>query len=139
MKRPSTSAEKGNDKPTKAPRKSYDKHIDKMVQVEEIEDQLREKHHDKYSPEQLRSWAHMYIMKKHDSLEDPPDKPFWKGTSSKNKSASGGMASPSKRIALRGQCVDQLLKWHELLKKGAITKDQYDEFQSTIMDDVKKF
>ena len=62
-----------------------------MAQVEEIEDQLREKHHDKYSPEQLRSWAHMYIMKKHDSLEDPPDKPFWKGTSSKNKSASGGV------------------------------------------------
>lgn len=109
-----------------------------MAQVEEIEDTLREKHGDKYSPEQLRSWAHMYIMKKHDSLEAPPDKPFWRGSSSKSKSA-GTAASPSKRIALRGQCVDQLLKWHELLKKGAITKEQYDEFQSTIMEDVKKF
>ena len=77
-------------------------------------------------------------MKKHNSLDTPPDKPFWKGTSSKNKSA-GGTASPRKRITLTGQCVDQLLKWHELLKKGAITKEQYDEFQSTIMEDVKKF
>ena len=138
VKRSSANAEEGNDKPTKTPRKSYDKHVDKMAQVEEIEDKLREKYRDNYSPEQLRSWAHLYIMKKHDSLETPPDKPFWKGTSSKNKSA-GGTASPSKRIALRGQCVDQLLKWHELLKKGAITKEQYDEFQSTIMEDVKKF
>lgn len=91
----------------------------------------------------LNSYVHgliciLYSMKKHDSLETPLDKPFWKGTSSKNKLA-GGTASPSKRIALRGQCVDQLLKWHELLKKGAITKDQYDEFQSMIMEDVKKF
>ena len=79
-------------------------------------------------------------MKKHDSLDAPPDKPFWRGSSSKSKAAGGtSIASPSKRIALRGQCVDQLLKWHELLKKGAITKDQYDEFQSTIMEDVENF
>ena len=79
-------------------------------------------------------------MKKHDSLDAPPDKPFWRGSSSKSKAAGGtGTTSPSKRIALRGQWVDQLLKWHELLKKGATTKDQYNEFQSTIMEDVKKF
>lgn len=28
---------------------------------------------------------------------------------------------------------------HELLNKGTITKDQYNEFQSTILEDVKKF
>lgn len=134
VKRSSADAE-GNEKPTKTLRKSYDKHIDKMAQVEEIEDKLRENHCGIYSPEQIHSWAHLYIMKKHDSLETLPDKSFWKGTSSKNKSG----ASPSKRIALRGQCVDQLLKWHKLLKNGAITKEQYDELQSTIMEDVKKF
>ena len=79
-------------------------------------------------------------MKKHDPHDIPPDKPFWRGSPSKSKAAGGtGTASPSKKIAFRGQCVDQLLKWHELLKKGGITKDQYDEFQSTIMEDVKNF
>ena len=80
VKRPSTNSES---EPSKAPRKSYDKHLDRMARVEEIEDTLREKH-DKYTDEQLRSWAHMYIMKKHDSLEVPPDKPFWRGPSKKN-------------------------------------------------------
>ena len=41
LKRPATFTE-GNDKPAKTPQKSYDKHVDKMAQVEEIEDELRE-------------------------------------------------------------------------------------------------
>ncbi len=40
---------------------------------------------------------------------------------------------------LRGQCVQQLLQLHELLEKGGINKQQYDEMQSTIMGDVKKY
>ena len=35
-------------------------------------------------------------------------------------------------------CVQQLLQLHELLEKGGISKEQYDEMQSTIMGDVKK-
>ena len=134
LKRSSTDSATENCESAKVPRKSYDKHIDKMAQVEETEDALREKHKGKYIDEQLRSWAHMYIMKKHDSLEVPPDKPFWKTPNSNST-----MVSPSKRISLRGQCVDQLLKWHELMEKGAITEEQYDKFKSTILDDVDKF
>lgn len=76
-------------------------------------------------------------MKKHDSLEEPPDLPFWRGR--KKKVESPISVSPGKRINLRGQCVDQLLKWHQLLEKGAITQEQYDEFHATIMSDVKQF
>ena len=47
--------------------------------------------------------------------------------------------SPGKRVNLRGQCVQQLLQLHELLEKGGINKQQYDEMQSTIMGDVKKY
>ena len=73
-------------------------------------------------------------MKKYDSFEVPPDKPFWK-----TPTGTLTAVSPSKRINLRGQCVDQLLKWHELLEKGAITQEQYDNFKTTILDDVNKF
>ena len=137
VKRSSTDCEAGSSVMSKAPRRSYDKHVDKMAKVEETEDILRENHKGKFSEEQLRSWAHMYVMKKHDSLEVPPDKPFWK--TPKTPSGSSTAVSPSKRINLRGQCVDQLLKWHELLEKGTITKEQYDNFKSTILEDVNKF
>ena len=98
---------------------------------------LREKRTSTFSDEQLRSWAHMFVMKKHESLEFPPDKPFWK--TPKTPTSNSSAVSPSKQINLRGQCVDQLLKWHELLEKGAIMQEQYEEFKSTILDDVNKF
>ena len=45
--------------------------------------------------------------------------------------------SPSKRLNLRGQCVDQLYRLHELLKKGAIDKAVYDEMRESIMTEVR--
>ena len=33
----------------------------------------------------------------------------------------------------------QLVQLHDLLEKGAISKEQYDVMQSSIMNDVKKF
>ena len=47
-----------------------------MAEVEEIEEQLRERYCDKYTDPQLRSWAHLIQMKKHQSLDEPPNKPF---------------------------------------------------------------
>ena len=47
--------------------------------------------------------------------------------------------SPGKKVQLRDQLVEQLLKWHDLLEKGGINQIQYDEMQATIMEDVKKF
>lgn len=122
----------------------YDKHLDKMTEVEEIEEKLKEKHPDgPYSEEQLRSWAHLIQMKKHSSYDVPPNKPFWK-TRSTHKLPSSTTdveitVSPSKRVNLRGQCVQQLLQLHELLEKGGISKEQYDEMRVTIMDEVKKY
>ena len=70
-KRPSSSS---IDSDMDAPKRSrYDKHLDKMTEVEEIEENLREKHSDGlYSEEQLRSWAHLIQMKKHTSYDVPP-------------------------------------------------------------------
>ena len=45
--------------------------------------------------------------------------------------------SPGKRVNLRGQCVHQLLQLHDLLEKGAINKEQCDDMQSAILNDVK--
>ena len=86
-------------------------------------------------------------MKKHGSLDVPPDKPFWRMKKGKETKRDQGAASippssvssPGKRIELRGKLVDQLLKWHQLVEKGGITQEQYDQLQLTIMSDVNKF
>ena len=37
---------------------------------------------------------------------------------------------------MRGQCVDQLLKFHELFEKGVRSKEQHEEFQALILNEV---
>ena len=41
---------------------------------------LEEKNGDKYSSEQLRTWANLIQLKRHTSLDTPPDYPFLGGT-----------------------------------------------------------
>ena len=47
--------------------------------------------------------------------------------------------SPTKRVSLRTQCIEQLDKWHRLMESGAISQQQYDELQSKLFDDLKKY
>ena len=117
-------------------RTRYDVRVDKMIDVEEIENDLREKHAIRknncgYSEEQLRSWAHLIQIKKHTSYDVPPNKSFWKASpeASTSKSTPGNgevTVSPGKHVNLRGQCVQQLGQFYDLLEKGAISKEQYD-------------
>ena len=53
----------------------------KSSEVDQIYEQLREKHKENhmYDEERLRMWAYLIKMGKHASLEEPPDKPFWRG------------------------------------------------------------
>lgn len=116
-------------KPAKSSR--YTTHLEKMTEVEAIEEKLKNKHSNEgarvFSDEQFRSWAHLIQMGKHSSYDTPPDKPFWKNrtASSANSHTPTGQTSatisPGKRINLRGQCVEQLLRLHELLEKGGIS------------------
>jgi len=122
---------------------SYEGHIDKMAEVETIEEKLRKKHKDVYTEEQLRCWVHLIQMKKHTSYDEAPNKPFWKVSkvlTDKGKGdKSSSTVSPSKSVSLRGQCVTQLLQLHQLLERGGITQQQYDDMQGAIMVEVKKF
>ena len=141
------SKEKGTDEPDaggepskKRAKTSYEGHIDKMAEVEMIEEKLRKKHKDVYTEEQLRCWAHLIQMKKHTSYDEAPNKPFWKVSTDKGKGdKSSSIVSPSKSVNLRGQCVTQLLQLHQLLERGGITQQQYDDMQGAIMGEVKKF
>ena len=114
-----------------------------LSEIEDIIIKLKEKYGNQYSTEKLNAWAHMIHMGKHESLETPPDLPYFRGKSrcnpqvlSTTPAETGRPMLPGKRINLRSECMDQLNKWHGLLEKGAITQTQYDEFQAKILSDI---
>ena len=81
----SYTAKRTNDESDTSKRSRYDKYLDVITEVEEIEEDLRQKHIDSgiYSEDQLRSWAHLIQMKKHTSFEVPPNKGFLKSSRQK--------------------------------------------------------
>ena len=121
----------------------------KIVEVEEIIADLKDRHGGKFSTEQFTMWAHVIHIGKHSSYDIPPDQPFFKGSQKKasmstpissNVSASSSLtASPGKRVSLRSECINQLDKWHSLLEKGIVSQEQYDQMQKTILSDMFKF
>ena len=153
-KRPLSPDSEGSSKPPKLSR--YTNHVEKMTEVQEIEEKIKELHNKGgtkvFSDEQIRTWAHLIQMGKHSSYDFPPDKPFWRNHRNVSTGESSTTSatpdrskapvvtiSPGKRVNLRGQCVEQLLRLHQLMEKGGISKAEYDEMQESIMAEVKKF
>ena len=134
--------QKGTKKPcadtTNTSGSNYQGHLKNMSEVQEIVHELEKKHEDSYTPEQLRAWRHMIQLRKHDSYEVPPSKPFFKTKKAATTPPSVTL-SPGKRISYRKECINQLDKWHSLLEKGVISKTQFDEIQGTILNDIKNF
>lgn len=106
----------------------------KMTKVQEIFESLKEKHGDKFKPEQLNAWANMVQMQKHSSLDDPPSGRFFKTHMKSNEVEEEALLtpkstpqptelSPAKRVNLRTQCLEQLKGWHDLLQKGGISNE----------------
>ena len=124
-------------RPTLATNSKYNMQVQKMNELEEIVEELSKQHGDEFTVEQIWAWAHLLQMKKHDSYDSPPQKPFFKRNSASKFIADG--ISPGKRLQYRSQCIDQLDKWHSLMERGAITQDQYSESQKTILSDIQKF
>ena len=151
--------------PAKTPRGSpavsrskHDQCAMKVQEVEKIVKKLKEKHESKFSVEKLNAWAHMIHLEKHSSYETPPELPYFVGRSQAKKPStdqhtvllressastsssvtSSGTLSPTKRIGLRSECINQLDRWHSLLEKHAITQEQYDSLLQTILGDITK-
>ena len=128
-----------SDLPPTSNRSNYGSHLTKMTEVEVIMDELKEKHEDTYTPEQIRAWAHAIHMNKYESYENPPDKPFF-GKSRKKALSTATEAviiSPGERLNMQSECIDQLDKWHKLMERGAISPEQYAELQATFLTDIK--
>lgn len=113
----------------------------RMEEVDDIVDELKEKHKSQYSVEKLNAWAHMIHMGKHTSYESPPDLPYFGKHKQQNvlsETPAVVALSPGKRIHYRTECMDQLSKWHSLLEKGVVSEEQYSLLQASIMEDITK-
>ena len=110
--------------------------------VQKTVNELKEKHGTSYSIEKLHAWAHMINIGKHISLDQPPEYPFFgrkKSTTppvSSNQSQGSNNVTPTKRLGMRTECIDQLSKWHALLQSGAISNEQYEELKGVILKDM---
>ena len=146
-KRPQSPSTGDSPNRSKSKKSKSDVITHKILEVEAITDKLTEKHEDKFSAEQINMWAHLINMKKHQSFDDPPDKPFFRGSSKKvftQKSsdipnATGVVCqgiSPSKRIGLRTELLDQLDKLSALLDKGIIDHSKYEQLHDSIIADI---
>ena len=130
-------------------------HTEKIEEVRKIVKELKEKHTGAYTEKKLRMWAHLIEMGKHKSYSEPPDMPYFKkgtrqiarpsGPSTSDSSLTASVeshqaastnVSPCKRVTLRTACIEQMDKWHSLLEKSVITKQQYDQLQDKIMSDM---
>ena len=132
---------------SKAPKvsKGYASHQEKMTKVQEILDELREKHAGKYSEEKLHTWANLIQMKKHSSLDEPPDYPFFRGykkaEAGKSSNDQGTLksthVSPVKRLSIRTTLIEQLEKCTGILEKGGLSQEEYTELQQCILKDIR--
>ena len=141
--KPESSSQSGGKRTSK-----YEPQSEKMTEVDKIYLKLQEEHKTGYSPEQLRAWAHLLQMGKHDSYTQPPDKPFFRGRKRAAAVSTSALesvpetkkpaASPGRRVSMRSELIDQLKKWHQLFESGAIGKEEHDELQKTILLDIKQ-
>ena len=114
--------------------------------VDAVYEQLREKHSSYYDEERLRMWAHLVQMGKHTSLDEPPDKPYFRGCKRPNneQGASGCTktrvvsSSPGRKVSMRTELIDQLEKWNQLRTSGMIDENEYQELRKTIIIDIKE-
>ncbi len=90
----------------------------------------------------------MIHMSKHESYDEPPNKPFFRGrkrpssptpppTAPEAKRPSAVALSPGRKVNLRSELIDQLQKWHNLRDIGAISPKEYEDLQQTILADIK--
>ena len=119
---------------------------EKDFEVWEILKKLKGKYETTYSPEQLHTWANLIKMKKHSSLDCPTNYPFFRG-SDQGKGITLNSAccytlgstaeASSKRMSMRCELIDQLGQCVNLLEKGALSEDEYQELQKSIMTHMK--
>ena len=104
------------------PRKKKLRQEEKLERIDDLIDQLKEKHDTKYNVMQYRIWAETIDTGRHSSLEMPPRGSIFKSHWKKNAD-SGGSLTPSKVASLRTTYIQQIKDLHS--EAGAISNKDF--------------
>jgi hypothetical protein len=92
----------------------------------------------------------MIRLGKHESTDEPPDLPFWRGRKRQQENtdpqptkrpavvADVTSSSTSASVSVRSDLLDQLSKWHKLNADGVVSDSEYEELKKTILSDIKQ-
>ncbi len=78
----------------------------------------------------------MIRLGKHESTDDPPDKPFWRGR--KRQQDACHRRRKGLPFLLRRKCSELLTKWHNLSECGVVSHEEYEELKKKILEDIKR-
>ena len=138
-----------NPGPAKKGESNFETHKKSLGEVDDKYEELKKIHGTKYTPEQLRMWAHMIRLGKHESTDEPPDLPFWRGRKRQQVNTdpqptkraavvADNISSNTSRVSMRSELLDQLSKWYKLNADGVVSDSEYEELKKTILSDIKQ-
>lgn len=140
------------------------KRVSREEAVDQITQELRDKHGEQFNSPQLRLWARMKLNGQHTSIEHPPQIPLFTGTMSskpKRESLSEALTiaatavvgllkgetplasvensmSPGKRARVSGQYLEHLEKINKLHESGVLSKAEFDEQKEFALQNIKE-
>ena len=130
--------------PKSKSKKKRTRYEEKAERIEDVVDQLKEKHGNQYTLVQYRIWAETMESGQHSSVENPPTGCFFK-SQSKNKAGASVSANadekcltPSKVAQLRSTYIQQIKELHGLLELGAITNDHFVKQRDCLLQQMDK-
>ena len=140
----------GSDEEACKPRKKRkSSNEDTLDRIDDIIDELREKHKHTYNNLQYRVWAETMVAGRHDSLETAPKGTFFKRSkvlsaqnsqvlsahnSPVNMSKVPTVITPVKAAELKTMYISQIKELHSLLEIGALSNDDFQKQKSNILD-----
>ena len=129
------------------PRKKKAKtaYVERLERIDDIVDDLREKHGSKFSTIQYRVWAETISAGRHADLETPPRGSFWRGSKGKESEAGSKVNSetpsantstcitPVKAAELKSTYIKQIRELHSLVEIGAISDEDFKKQKDVIL------
>ena len=119
---------------------------DKMSSVDDIVDDLRERHGHAFNNLQYRVWAESVVGRRHTSLDKPPRGSYFKRStvSPHDRSPvnleekSPKVITPIKAAELKTKYISQIKELYSLLESGALTESDFQKQKSKILELMDK-
>ena len=122
---------------SKQQKKKKSRQEEKLERVDDLIDELKEKHGTKYNAVQYRMWAETIDSGRHSSSEIPPRGSIFKSQGEKDAD-SGGSLTPSKVASLRSTYIQQIKDLHSLKEAGAISDDHFVKQRDVLLSNMDK-